>query len=447
MSRLIENLNEIKRQKVTYVTPGNIRQGVTVYGITGTLEGGEGSTLDEILLSKNVFDKTNLPWMLPGFTIDLTTKDVVNVSELDYPDFQTINTLFTIPKPSNDVNEWSLQLQGGYLYIPTRHILYLLSPYNFLLYPDPTINKLIVRCIYSSPLYKIEIPEDLTDTPLYKYNNDENDNVESLEYSSGDIVDEIELDEDDKLYICTSLPIACYKESGEIDEETGDIIYTYDCTGSQDFLLPIKGSSWEMQPTVYTSDEDDYIQWGGMYFYVLNLNSTNTRTGRCTIETEPDVSTNLTGYFVKRFTDENFLLSDLWWLLENILADGCSEYISLNSITTVLGIILDGFENDGIYEILYETGNVFKLQNIYQPNLFFYISPLEDNIMSEEYPDQVEEYGYKFFIWGDLVEGFTEIEGGGEFDPYEALDLTDEILHQHPSSGIDHTIPDTEPER
>lgn len=38
MATLKENLQEIKRQKDTYIKPGNIKKDITVFGITGELE-------------------------------------------------------------------------------------------------------------------------------------------------------------------------------------------------------------------------------------------------------------------------------------------------------------------------------------------------------------------------------------------------------------------------
>lgn len=38
MSELSEKLQEIKRQKDTYITPNNLRKDVTALGITGTLD-------------------------------------------------------------------------------------------------------------------------------------------------------------------------------------------------------------------------------------------------------------------------------------------------------------------------------------------------------------------------------------------------------------------------
>lgn len=42
MSELKTKLEEIKRQKDTYIIPENLKKDVTVYGVTGTLEGGSG---------------------------------------------------------------------------------------------------------------------------------------------------------------------------------------------------------------------------------------------------------------------------------------------------------------------------------------------------------------------------------------------------------------------
>ena len=39
MSQLIDNLNEIKRQKDVYLLPENIKKDLTILGITGTFEG------------------------------------------------------------------------------------------------------------------------------------------------------------------------------------------------------------------------------------------------------------------------------------------------------------------------------------------------------------------------------------------------------------------------
>lgn len=37
---LVENLTEIKRQKTEYIKPENIKEGIEIFGITGTLEEG-----------------------------------------------------------------------------------------------------------------------------------------------------------------------------------------------------------------------------------------------------------------------------------------------------------------------------------------------------------------------------------------------------------------------
>ena len=46
--QLLDNLNEIKNQKDTYLLPENIKKDVTVLGITGTYEGSGGGTVEGI---------------------------------------------------------------------------------------------------------------------------------------------------------------------------------------------------------------------------------------------------------------------------------------------------------------------------------------------------------------------------------------------------------------
>lgn len=45
MSELNENLVEIKRQKDEYITPENLKAGVTALGIEGTYDGGVAEAL------------------------------------------------------------------------------------------------------------------------------------------------------------------------------------------------------------------------------------------------------------------------------------------------------------------------------------------------------------------------------------------------------------------
>ena len=111
MSTLKENLQEIKRQKDTYIKPENIKKGVTVFGITGTLEN-TGSSVDysnnnyEIidgkLHFKNVFGKT-------GFESDLI--------ELDIPE----EIEFVIQKNKDNVvfyfEQNSITSSTAYLYV------------------------------------------------------------------------------------------------------------------------------------------------------------------------------------------------------------------------------------------------------------------------------------------------------------------------------------------
>lgn len=47
MSELNTKLQEIKLQKDTYLTPGNIKKYVTILGVTGTYEGSGGSSMKE----------------------------------------------------------------------------------------------------------------------------------------------------------------------------------------------------------------------------------------------------------------------------------------------------------------------------------------------------------------------------------------------------------------
>jgi len=79
MSKLVDNLREIRRQKIAYITPGNIKSGVTIYGVTGNL--GEGSSSESISLD-SIINRSNLPYMLPGFIIDISEKDSTSVSEI-----------------------------------------------------------------------------------------------------------------------------------------------------------------------------------------------------------------------------------------------------------------------------------------------------------------------------------------------------------------------------
>lgn len=46
MATLEENLQEIKRQKDTFIKPENLKEGITCFGITGTLTGTVNAGLD-----------------------------------------------------------------------------------------------------------------------------------------------------------------------------------------------------------------------------------------------------------------------------------------------------------------------------------------------------------------------------------------------------------------
>ena len=49
MSTLKENLQEIKRQKDTYIKPENLKKDITIFGITGELEISNINKLNEAL--------------------------------------------------------------------------------------------------------------------------------------------------------------------------------------------------------------------------------------------------------------------------------------------------------------------------------------------------------------------------------------------------------------
>lgn len=114
MSTLKENLQEIKRQKDTYLKPENIKKGVKVFGITGTLDSSGGvdysnnnyEVVDGKLKFKKVFGKT-------GFENDLY--------ELDIPE----EIEFVIQKNKDDIvfylEETTTTSSGFYLTIYVKN--------------------------------------------------------------------------------------------------------------------------------------------------------------------------------------------------------------------------------------------------------------------------------------------------------------------------------------
>jgi len=437
MSKLVDNLREIRRQKIAYITPGNIKSGVTIYGVTGNLGEGSSSGSESIPLD-SIINRSNLPYMLPGFIIDISEKDPAIISEITRDDFQYSNAIFTIPKPSDDANEWNFNIDEGYIYIPSKNTLYIANAFNFILWPDPSTNTFKITCIYGGDIIKITIPSNLSSTPFYKWKENDEGNVESLSFNIGDVVDEIEA-EDNKFYISTSCNIYNYKESGEMDPETGNPICTYDASSSQSTLLNLSTNSWHsLQYTSYIN-QNGYIEIGDAWIQILNLDSSNTTPGRCIIPVGDNDSVTMNGYYTKSFTDDDFLLSNIYWFLTNSIQDGISNNISLCTLFVITGVLFDDGNNNiqdysGLFEIAYLSYGVFKLQSLNNPDIFFYIHPKEEN------PEE-GTYSLFFFSEEDNFKGFKQIgEGGSNIDTSELLNLTDEILHQHPSTGITHEI-------
>lgn len=80
MGTLKENLTEIKRQKDTYLLPENLKQDVTVLGITGTLEAGV-MTDDEYTTALTTVDKI-LGLDLPTDMSEIMNKESVVITNM-----------------------------------------------------------------------------------------------------------------------------------------------------------------------------------------------------------------------------------------------------------------------------------------------------------------------------------------------------------------------------
>lgn len=462
MSKLTDNLREIRRQKIQYIVPENIRQGITIYGIEGGIQEGEGgsSSIEDILYRDRQVDVSNYPYLLPGFAIDINDIEDESLLNINWDHFSFENTLFVVPKPSQDPNEYWFSLSSGdFVYIPSKHTLYLINKYGGLLWADPFTNTFKIVCTRDySTIIKIEVPEDLTNLPLYVLSHEAENPEESIEgnvshinFMKNDIIDEIELDQDnEKFFICTGLPIYSYKETGETDFDTGNPIYTYDNSSYEGLLCPLTTEYYNVMPLTRITDLDNYVQMGDACAYNLCLDEGNVTSGRCTIDVDGE-SITLNGYYTRHITNNEYLLYDLWDILYNTASSGeISDNTTLSYPLYVSGIIFTGNTPcDTCFEIIYDSYGVFKLKSCYNSDQVFYIYPMEDNIMSEENPNQVEEYGCKFFIFGDIIEGFVKnnyASGGGSIDINKLLDLTDEILYQHPDSGIPHEKPQPQPQ-
>ena len=77
MSQLIDNLNEIKRQKDTYLLPQNLKKDVIVLGVTGTYEGGgqEINNQDKTITENGVYTADSGYTGLGEVTVNVTDSE------------------------------------------------------------------------------------------------------------------------------------------------------------------------------------------------------------------------------------------------------------------------------------------------------------------------------------------------------------------------------------
>ena len=99
--QLLDNLNEIKNQKDTYLLPENIKKDVTVLGITGTYEGSGGGTVEGIKQFTTIEEMNNSTGNTEGdlaIVYRNTLANMVADTETQYitfPDTVTLPTAFT----------------------------------------------------------------------------------------------------------------------------------------------------------------------------------------------------------------------------------------------------------------------------------------------------------------------------------------------------------------
>ena len=106
--QLLNNLNEIKNQKDTYLLPENIKKDVTVLGITGTYEGSGGGTVEGIKQFATIEEMNNSTGNTEGdlaIVYRNTLANMVADTETQYitfPDTVTLPTAFTGDDFSDD---------------------------------------------------------------------------------------------------------------------------------------------------------------------------------------------------------------------------------------------------------------------------------------------------------------------------------------------------------
>jgi len=148
---LIDNLNEIKRQKEEYIIPGNIKKDVIIFDVTGTLEGETGWVLPDGICFSDSKNST-FPKLIATNITDAHNmfKDNTNLTGLDiqFGEGKLTNT-YSMFQRSSLINAPSMDLS---MCINTSNMfencqsLVNIPIYNLASMPDRGFSSMVLNC-------------------------------------------------------------------------------------------------------------------------------------------------------------------------------------------------------------------------------------------------------------------------------------------------------------